>query len=174
MVCWFGPLLRRPKLMEHFSRYCGDIEGFVSKSRDMAVRGVQGKHEIIPAEIHFNSSHVKAVSESIGTLRVPVNLGDISHHLTAHMRFLSTLEKHGNDWRLLSFEAIYDSDCLTPGFPTQKTLSSEPSQDSRSSYRITTRVLEQLGLTINQDLLGTDRPEAIEDAMKRYFSWLHC
>lgn len=139
----------------------------------MSARGVQGTHEIRPADTHFNDRRDKAVAESRGQLRIPVVLEDTSYTLTSYVRFISRLEKDRSHWYMLSFEAIYENDNLIPDFPSNKTPSTGPLPGSRKSYGVTSWVLGLSNLSINQDLPGTDRPETVEAMMNKQFDWLN-
>ena len=155
-----------------FSRYNGDIDGFVSGSRKMEGTGIRANHDINPVDIHFNALRDKAVSESTGQLRMALSIEDVLYHLISYVRFISKLEKYRDQWYLLSFEAIYESDYLTPDFPTEKVPSTRPLPSSRKSYGVVSWLLERSNFLINQELPGIDRPESVKQIMDEKFAWL--
>lgn len=138
----------------------------------MAKTGLNGKHDIQPAEIHFDDSSTRALSESPGRLRMQVVVEDVQYEVISYVRFISRLERYQQHWFLISFEAIYESDNLIPTFPTQKVPLTSPAAGFRKSYGITGWALEQAGFPINQNLPGIDRPETVKALMDKHFQWL--
>ena len=144
----------------------------MSGSERMAAEGIRGKHDISPAEIHFNAPRTKAFSESVGRLRMLVTIVDIDCEITAYVRFVSRLEKYEEQWFMISFEAIYESDKLTPTFPTTSIPLTPPYSKLRKSYANTGWALQEAGFVIDQSLAGTDKPETVKALMDKHFSWL--
>ena len=81
----------------------------------------------------------------------------------AHVRFHSRLVLTDVGWRLNSFEAIYESDSVRPVNPAD-TLPMDWNivNAMRPSYRFLGFCEASRNYDVSQDLLGDDRPEALE------------
>ena len=126
---------------------------------------------INPVEVHIRRS--KALSESTGNIQIRIQHGGDEHDLVSWTRFISRLSKTTDGWRLLTLDAIYDRDTLTPVIPTQATAVKLDDLGSRTSYRCLSWVLSERGFKIKQDLPGTDRPESVAKLMKSALDWLN-
>ncbi len=153
------------------SRFQGDIDGFVDGSRRMAQGGTNAIHNICPVEVHLN--HDKAVSESTGSISIRFKHEGHEYDCISLTRFVSRLEKVGNEWKLLTLEAIYERDYIRPTFPSPAaTLAVSLPSGGRESYKCIAWVLSNKGFTIKQDLPGVDRPESCDEFMANSFAWL--
>ena len=157
-------------------RYKGDIDGFVSGSREMAANGSQSRHTIIPVEIDVNG--LKAFSVSHGSIVARFTREHIEYELSSACRMLSRLENLGTtgrpDWKLLTMEVIYVDDSIIPVIPP--TLSGFDNGDlessTRKSYRCLSLLLAEKGHKVNNDLPGVDDPQSVEDVLRRNQEWL--
>lgn len=137
----------------------------------MSQGGVGAIHMITPIEIHIRGS--KALSESTGNIQIRTRHEDVEYDLVSWTRFISRLSKTTDGWRLLTLDAIYDRDTLTPVIPTQAATIKLEDLGPRASYRCVSWVLSERGFKIKQDLPGTDRPELVNELMESAFNWLN-
>lgn len=164
--------VRSPKLIIstiNIPRYNGNIDGFVAGSEKMARGSASTSHAIQPVEVHINGN--KAVSESTGAIYARFNYQGTPYDCISYGRFISRLERDGNEWKMCTLEVIYDKDTIqpvTPGTATQIQLDPE----ARESYKCLHWVLAQNGYAIDRTLPGTDQPGSGEALMKQCFEWL--
>ncbi|KAI5460725.1 hypothetical protein BGZ63DRAFT_454925 [Mariannaea sp. PMI_226] len=153
----------------NISWFTGDIDGFVAGSRGMAQGGTNALHTICPVEVHVNGK--KAVSESTGSITIRFEHNGQEFDCVSLTRFISRLECVDGEWKLLTLEAIYDRDYISPTTPFAV---SEPilPKGGRKSYKCIAWVLAQKGFAIKQDLAGVDDPASAEALMKQAFDWL--
>jgi hypothetical protein len=151
------------------SRFQGDIDGFVAGSEGMVSGGTNAIHTICPVEIHLNGK--KALTESTGSISIRLQHGGELFECISYNRFISRLEFVGEEWKLLSLEAIYIRDFITPVIPG-RTASFDLPENTRESYKCISWVLAQKGFTIKQDLPGADDPTCCERFMQANFMWL--
>lgn len=154
---------------EMASRFQGDIDGFVAGSEGMVSGGTNAIHTICPVEIHLNGK--KALTESTGSISIRLQHGGELFECISYNRFISRLEFVGEEWKLLSLEAIYIRDFITPVIPG-RTASFDLPENTRESYKCISWVLAQKGFTIKQDLPGADDPTCCERFMQANFMWL--
>ncbi|KAJ5096627.1 hypothetical protein N7456_007348 [Penicillium angulare] len=147
----------------------GDIDGFVSGSEGMVADGTNAIHTICPVEIHLNGK--KALTESTGSISIRLQHGGESFECVSYNRFISRLELVGDEWKLLSLEAIYIRDFITPVIP-ERTARFDLPENTRESYKCIAWVLSQKGFTVKQDLPGADDPASCARFMDANFTWL--
>jgi hypothetical protein len=152
------------------ARFQGDIDGFVAGSEGMVADGTNAIHSICPVEVHLNGT--KALTESTGSISIRLQHGGEAFECISYNRFISRLELVGDEWKLLSLEAIYIRDFITPVIP-ERTASFDFPENSRESYKCISWVLSQKGFTIKQDLPGADDPTSCAKFMDANFTWLN-
>ncbi|KAL2836401.1 hypothetical protein BJY01DRAFT_222017 [Aspergillus pseudoustus] len=149
--------------------YQGGIDGFVSGSRAMASSGTGAIHCISPVEVHLNGD--KAVTESTGSISIRFAYAGHSFDCIAVTRFISRVERVAGHWKLLSLEAIYDRDAITPVLPGGASEVVLP-VEGRESYRCLSWVLSLRGFQVKQDLPGIDDPASCARLMEGALAWL--
>lgn len=135
----------------------------------MATSGTGALHTICPVEVHFHGE--KAISESTGSISVRFQHEGVLLDCVSYTRFISRLEFVGNEWKLLTLDAIYDRDLITPVVP-QKAVEFHFPDNARESYRCISWVLAQKGFSIKQDLPGVDNPASCTQLMETNLQWL--
>jgi hypothetical protein len=127
-------------------------------------------HAIQPVEVHVNGA--KAVAESAGTIHARFNFEGVPYDCTSYGRFLSRLEKDGDEWKMCSLEVIYDKDTIQPVTPGGASKNITLNPEARESYKCLDWVLAQNGYAIDRGLPGTDQPGSGDKLMKESFAWL--
>ncbi|KAL6241055.1 hypothetical protein RBB50_011958 [Rhinocladiella similis] len=153
----------------------GDADSFVTQSQKMASSGTVARHLFTPVEVHFSKDRKRAVSESTGNITIRVKLGGDgrAYEMTSWARFVSRLEKLGDEWKMLGLEPIYERDTITPVTPGGDTRSLGTfTKGGRESYACLAWVLGLRGYETDMELAGTDRPETVDRLMKSHFEWL--
>lgn len=154
----------------------GNADEFVAASKKMAAAGTVASHLYLPMEVHFSNDRSRAVSEATGNVTIRFPFEEHMYELVSYTRFISKLEKVGDDWKILTLEPIYDRDTIVPVTPVAPTLTNGPmptfTKGTRESYRCLAWVLDLRGYKVDMELAGTDRPETVEKLMESYFEWL--
>ena len=86
----------------------GTVEGFVEGSRTKMAAGSTAKHWIMPTKLRLNGD--RGTIESPATIFARQELDGVEFDLFQYCRFFSRLMKTEEDWRLASFEGIYQRD----------------------------------------------------------------
>lgn len=136
----------------------------------MVADGTNAIHTICPVEVHLNGK--KALTESTGSISIRLQQGGEAFECVSYNRFISRLELVEDEWKLLSLEAIYVRDFITPLMP-ERTASFDFPENSRESYKCISWVLSQKGFIIKQDLPGADDPNSCARFMDANFTWLN-
>ncbi|CAI7670863.1 unnamed protein product [Penicillium pancosmium] len=153
------------------SWFQGDIDGFVAGSEGMTTGGTGAVHTICPVEVHVNGN--KALSESTGSISIRFSFNGVEYDCVSLTRFLSRLEYVDSEWKLLTLEAIYDRDYITPTVPVSVPAEIPLPKEGRASYRCISWLLSQKGFKIKQDLPGVDDPASCTKLMEESLTWLH-
>jgi hypothetical protein len=151
-------------------RFQGDIDGFVAGSKGMARGGTAAVHQIFPVEVYLNGGN-KALTESTGSISIRFSYEGAQYDCVSSTRFISRLENVGGEWKLLTLDAIYDRDSITPVLPRAPVDFPFP-PGARESYKCIAWVLSQKGFAIKDNLPGNDSPASCEQLMKEGFEWL--
>jgi hypothetical protein len=128
-------------------------------------------HQIQTGEVQVKGT--KAVADSWCLIHSR-NEDIPQHHYdqTSYLRLLSQCQQVDGQWKMRTLEAVYIRDSIAAVPPH-----SLPEFDSlvpgyRKSYRFTAWSIGRRGLQIRQDMPGSDRPEGIDEAVRRNQAWL--
>lgn len=94
--------------------------------------------------------------------------------LTSYMRLIYLVEKIEGTWKIADMTAINESDKLEPAIPGEDLkINFDQVRNFRRSYRwlAYTRILA--GGQIDQDGIGTDRPETVQPIYQRAEEWIN-
>jgi hypothetical protein len=149
----------------------GTAREFADASRDMAENGRHSKHPIWPIQVRVNEH--RGLVESHSQIQNRSNLDGVEVDMVQYCRFFSQAVRADDGWRLLSFEAIYGKDTITPVNP-HETVPMEWSEVEglRRSYRIWAWAMLRRGYQVNSELLGDDRPELVQAFYGKMDLWL--
>lgn len=136
----------------------------------MATGGTGAMHTICPIEVHLKGN--KALTESTGSISIRFeHLGNV-YDCVSFTRFISRVECIDGEWKLLTLEAIYNRDSITPVIPCTP-VDFHLRKSSRESYKCIDWVLSQKGFKVKLDLPGVDDPIAVSRLMDEESHWLH-
>ena len=128
-------------------------------------------HTIQPIEVRVNGS--KALAVSIGSVNARFAVSGVEYDCVSWVRFVSRLEKPGEEWKITTLEAIYDKDSIAPTKPGVGTEELDiDTKCPRASYKFLAWVLEQRGYRIAYDLPGTDDEESVQKCLDAGYNWL--
>jgi hypothetical protein len=149
----------------------GNAKAFVEGSKDMAARGMKATHRLGPVLVTQNGD--RAVATLGGIIDIPTELEGRQFTLSAYGQFLYSVERRNGQWRLCSFEAIYQRDELTPVVMGDTvTMPDELFRRFRPSYRNLSWSLHLKGYDVNMELPGTDRPDLVRGIYERLYGWM--
>lgn len=117
----------------------------------MAASGTYSSHTFQPVEVHFDASRSKALAFSTGSVTIRLVFEGVEYDMVSWVRFMSMVQKFDNvGWRLLTLEAIYDRDAITPTKPAggSSQASVIDTTGYRSSYKYLTGSLTLRGYKI--------------------------
>ncbi|KAJ5115786.1 hypothetical protein N7456_000134 [Penicillium angulare] len=149
--------------------FAGDIDGFVAGSKKMSAGGTNATHTICPIEIHLNDE--RAVSVSTGSISIRFLHEDAEYDCISYTRFVSRLQRIGSEWKMLTLEAIYERDTITPVIPSTSA-AIFALEGARPSYRCISWCLQRTGCQIDHELPGQDRPDLVAGMMEDASVWL--
>ena len=144
---------------------------FVARSRKMAESGLRMIHRTSPPVVHQHGD--RAVLELPMAVERRFSLKGVEADITSCARMLYRLERREGSWRILSMNAIYERDTLTPAVSgTTLDVDHDLVATFRPSYRFVAYDISLGGRTMTPDLYGDDRPEQVEALYRSSFDWL--
>ncbi len=148
------------------SWYKGSGAGFVEASRKMVNKA---PHKINNTVVWLNKARTRATAFCMACIQIRSEIDGVDMDLLSYTRLVYTMEKNENGWQVVSFEGIYEKDCLLPVSPAGFIPEGEY---SRSSYKNLSAMLGAQGYAIAQDLPGDDKPETLEPLLNRVKAWI--
>jgi kynurenine formamidase len=164
-----------PDSTVRLSWYDGDGPGFVAGSEAIVRAGLVTTHQIFSPVVHVRDdrAHVEAPAIVRSPIVVDGVRGEVRCDLLAHTRLNYRLERRDGEWRILSLDPIYEHTTLTPSVPGERiTVPAGELAPFRSSYAILAWDAWRSGRSVNQDLLGDDRPEPVAAFYTELRKWL--
>jgi SnoaL-like domain len=159
-----------PDSVVHVSWFRGSGAGFVDGSIEMFRRGVAAKHRLSPILVNLNRD--RAVASMSAIIDLPAELKGIEMNLSTYSRFLYRTERRDEKWGIVSFNAVYLRDELTPAIPGRSiTIHLDEVKSFRPSYRMLSYYLASQGYAVDSNLAGEDRPELVEELYRELFDW---
>jgi len=170
---WWDQMLRCywPDSTVRLSWYDGDGPGFVAGSKALTEQGLTTVHSMYAPVVHVRGA--KAYVEASTAVRAALVVDGVCGDLVSYTRLNYRLERRDGDWRILSFDPIYEATTLTPSIPGQ--LIEIPADELgrfRSSYAILAWELARNGRTMSEGLLGDDQPEPVAAFYASVEEWL--
>ena len=153
------------------SWFDGPGSEFVARSQKMSEMGIRILHRPSPPAVHAHGD--KAVLELPVSVERRFLLKEVEADLTSYSRLLYCLERRETGWKILSLNAIYERDTLTPTVPgTMLDVDHEILAQFRPSYRFVAYDISLSGRSMTADLYGDDQPEQVQALYRSAFDWL--
>lgn len=135
-------------------------DAYVEATRKWMGNTGNSKHWVFPAFAQIAGD--RATVESPAMIFNRARLEDVEVDFHVFCRFFSRAVREAGGWKLLSFEVLFERDVMKPVNPSE-TLPVDWSRLSalRPSYKFLAYIQSVRGVTVNPDLLGDDRPEAL-------------
>ena len=153
------------------SWFDGPGHEFVTRSQKMSESGLRILHRPSPPAVHLHEN--KAVLELPLAVERRFLLKGVEADLTSYSRMLYQLERRDDGWKIISMNAIYERDTLSPTIPgTILDIDQAVIATFRAPYRFVAYDLSLGGRSMTADLYGDDQPERIDTLYKTAFEWL--
>lgn len=135
-------------------------EAYVEATREFMGRVGNGKHWVFPAFAQIASDRATVESPAMIFSRTRLDGVEVDFHVFC--RFFSRAVRVDGDWKLMSFEVLFERDIMKPVNPSQ-TLPVDWSrlETLRPSYKFLAWIQQSRGVVVNPDLLGDDRPDEL-------------
>jgi hypothetical protein len=161
----------RPDSTVRLSWFTGSGPEFVERSEAMSSRGDLSVHRMAPPAIAVHGD--RAHAEASASIELQIDFDGVAAHLISFTRINYRLSKEDGEWGVVSLDAIYERDTLTPALPGAS-LKVDPADVAgfRPSYALLALYLERRGYPIGADLLGDDRPGEVAAFYESVHTWL--
>ena len=153
-----------------WSRYTGEVDGFISGSEKMASNKVKMLHVLTPANIDIRENF--ALAESVGQITCRFDHQSHEYDVTSWFRSISRMEKAHGSWKMLSFQPIYIRDDIKPVGSAPQLDFEQVKEWPRKSYRYIAWHIMQSGGQPRQDLYGEDDEKSVETVRSQSQQWL--
>jgi hypothetical protein len=153
------------------SWFDGGVEDYVAATRHRMEKISSGKHWVFPAGLKVVGD--RATVESPALIFDRPTLNGVEVDVQVFCRFFSRVERRKKEWRLLTFEVLFERDvmrCVNPAEPLPVDWAAIARY--RPSYRFLSFVQESRGTRVNPNLYGDDRPEDLLAFHEREHQWL--
>ena len=126
------------------------------------------------AEMQSGCNKMKALVEYPSTTTRGVIVNGVEAMLTSYMRLVYRVEKQNGEWKITAMTSVNECDELAPVVPGQDLkIKAKDIKDLRPSYRWLAYTRMKAGGAVNNDELGTDRPEELNKFYEQEYKWLN-
>ncbi|WP_326837512.1 nuclear transport factor 2 family protein [Amycolatopsis rhabdoformis] len=158
-----------PEATIRTSWFSGTIAEYVERSKDMHTSDPSTHRVGVPV---VRAHGDRSVVELPMTIEFRGDVRGVECDLAVQIRFITRVERRDGTWRILSSEAVFEHDTLTPTMPgSAPKVTSEDLAGFRPSYRMLALWLTERGYEVGDDRLGADRPEAVEQVYREAHAW---
>ncbi|WKF85699.1 nuclear transport factor 2 family protein [Lacticaseibacillus pantheris] len=183
LVLWERQARGRHLASELADCYWDDATVTTSWSSGLAKEAFVGQH---PVDFDYSMPLVGRMAAPIvhqrGT-RAYVELPSTTRHwlmldgneavVESYMRLIYRLERRDGTWKISNLTSINEADTLSPAIPgTDLHVDPADFKGLRISYRFLAYTRIKAGGTINNDEIGTDRPETVQPVYDKAEAWL--
>ena len=146
-------------------------DAYVAATRKWMSNTGNSKHWVFPAFAQVQGP--RATIESPAMIFNRARLEDIEVDFQVFCRFFSRAVREDGDWKLASFHVVFERDVMTPTLaPDPLPIDRQMLDTMRSSYKFLTYIQRSRGISVNQDLLGDDRPDQLAEFHAGEDRWL--
>ncbi|MEO1989976.1 MAG: nuclear transport factor 2 family protein [Martelella sp.] len=144
---------------------------YVDSSRAFMQKVRGGKHWVFPAYARINGD--RATVESPAMIFNRAKLEDIAVDFHVFCRFFSRCVREDGRWKIMSFEVLFERDVMSALNPREALpIDWDRLESFRPSYCFLSYLQGSRGITVNQNLLGDDRPEELAAFHEGEEAWL--
>jgi hypothetical protein len=132
-------------------------QAYVAATRKWMTNTGNSKHWVFPAFAQIKGD--RATVESPAKIFNRARLSDTEVDFQVFCRFFSRAVREDGDWKLASFQVLFERDTLAPVIAgAHIPLDTALLDNMRPSYKFLSYIQHSRGISVNQDLLGDDRP----------------
>jgi hypothetical protein len=136
-------------------------DAYVAATQKWMSKTGNSKHWVFPAFAQINGD--RATVESPAKIFNRAKLGGTDIDFEVFCRFFSRAVRENGDWKILSFEVLFERDIMAPVYAGDPLPIDRPLLDTmRPSYKFLSYIQHSRGINVNQNLLGDDRPDALD------------
>lgn len=146
-------------------------EAYVEATRKWMNATGNSKHWVFPAFAQVKGDRATVESPAMIFNRARPDGVEVDVHVFC--RFFSRAVRQMGTWKLMSFEVLFERDVMKPVNPSELLpVDWALLATLRPSYKFLTYIQLKRGVTVNPDLLGDDRPDALADFHGGEDRWL--
>lgn len=160
-----------PEAWIRTSWYDGSATDYIPATQKMMEASPYGKHWVFPGFITIHGDRATVESPALIFNRLVLNGTEVDYQV--YCRFHSRVQRLDGEWKLMSFHVIWERDIIRTLDPrTPLPFDWDEIATYRPTYRFLTWIQTSRGYTVNPDLLGDDRPEALAAFHAGENAWL--
>ena len=160
-----------PEAIVNLAWHQGTAADFVARSKEMFDRGVRPLHHMYTPVVHINGSKAHVEAPAVTWSRWSIDGTECNLH--SHMRLHYRLEERAGQWGIVRFDCVYVYSEVSPVVPGEKiVIPSVELASHRASYALLAWHQTRRGMSVDDDQLGVDRPEQLEEFLARTREWL--
>lgn len=146
-------------------------DAYVEATRAWMGNTGNSKHWVFPAFARVSGDRATVESPAMIFNRARLHGVELDFHVFC--RFFSRAVREEGDWKLLSFEVLFERDVMKPVNPAEPLPVDWALLDTlRPSYKFLAYIQRARGVTVNPGLLGDDQPERLEAFHAEEENWL--
>ena len=146
-------------------------DAYVEATRAWMGNTGNSKHWVFPAFARVSGDRATVESPAMIFNRARLHGVELDFHVFC--RFFSRAVREEEDWKLLSFEVLFERDVMKPVNPAEPLPVDWALLDTlRPSYKFLAYIQRARGVTVNPDRLGDDQPERLEAFHAEEEKWL--
>lgn len=136
-------------------------DAYVEATRTWMGKSGNSKHWVFPAFARVRADRATVESPAMIFNRARLHGVEVDFHVFC--RFFSRAVREAGDWKLFSFEVLFERDVMKPVNPAEKLpVDWALLETLRPSYKFLAYIQSQRGVIVNPDLLGDDRPDGLD------------
>jgi len=136
-------------------------DAYVEATRAWMGNTGNSKHWVFPAFARVSGDRATVESPAMIFNRARLHGVEVDFHVFC--RFFSRAVREEGDWKLFSFEVLFERDVMKPVNPAEQLpVDWALLETLRPSYKFLAYIQSQRGVIVNPDLLGDDRPDGLE------------
>lgn len=136
-------------------------DAYVEATRTWMGNTGNSKHWVFPAFARVRADRATVESPAMIFNRARLHGVEVDFHVFC--RFFSRAVREAGDWKLFSFEVLFERDVMKPVNPAEKLpVDWALLETLRPSYKFLAYMQSQRGVIVNPDLLGDDRPDGLD------------
>lgn len=146
-------------------------DAYVEATRTWMGNAGNSKHWVFPAFARVSADRATVESPAMIFNRARLHGVEVDFHVFC--RFFSRAVREEGDWKLLSFEVLFERDVMKPVNPAEPLpVDWVLLETLRPSYKFLAYIQRARGVTVNPDLLGDDQPDSLEAFHAEEEKWL--